>query len=134
MKKMLFGVTLFVLVAVASGVMAIRKPTPEPAPETAASATPGKPMMEEREKFSGVIERVDEKRKTIVVKGRMMKEEKTLTFVINEKTRMTKGEATLILGDVKKDMEVSLEYKKEMDKLIAIMIGVSAPKDAPKKM
>jgi hypothetical protein len=64
-----------------------------------------------RLKFSGDITTrcfpgsVDEMAKAIAVKGKVKKEEKTLTF----------------------------EYKKEGEKMIATMIKVAAPKAVPKK-
>lgn len=101
------------------------------------STEPVKPMtekkMEKMEKFSGLIEKVDEMGKAIVVRGKMMKEEKALTFAINDKTKITKGKTTMTPGDLKKDMQVSIEYKKEMNKMIAVTIEVSIPKDAPKR-
>ena len=133
MKKVLLLVPLFVLVAFVSGVMAIRKPAPEPAPEAPASTVPGKPIMQKTEKFSGVIEKVDEKGKTIVVRGKMMKEEKTLIIAIDDKTKITKGKTSMTIGDLKKDMQISVEYKREMNRMIAVAIEVSVPKNAPRK-
>jgi hypothetical protein len=92
-------------------------------------------MMEKKmEKFSGLIEKVDEMGKTIVVKGKRMKEEKTLTFVIDYKTKITKDRVTITIRELKKDMYVSIEYRKEMDMMIALAIEASAPKAGPKKM
>jgi hypothetical protein len=61
----------------------------------------------------------------------MMKEEKALAFAINDKTKITKGKTTMTLGDLKKDMQVSIEYKKEMNKMIAVTIEVFVPKATP---
>lgn len=122
MKKMFPLVTLLSLVVFVSGAMAIRKPTPEPAPEAFAVTGPEKTM-----KFSGVIEKVDEIGKTIAVRGKMTKEEKILTFTVEDKTKINKGKTTLPLRDLKKDMQVSVQYKKEMDRIIAIAIEVSIP-------
>jgi uncharacterized protein YpmB len=133
MKKMFFLLTLLTLVAFVSGVMAIRKPAPEPAPEAPASTVPGKPMMEKTEKFSGVIEKVDPKGKIIVVKGKMMKEEKVMTFVIDDRTKITKGKTSMTIGDLKKDMQISVEYKREMNRTIAVAIEVSVLKNVPRK-
>lgn len=137
MKKMLLLVTLLTLVSIVSVAIAIQKPAPDPASVAPVSTEPVKPMtekkMEKMEKFSGLIEKVDEMGKAIVVRGKMMKEEKTLTFAINDKTKITKGKTTMTLGDLKKDMQVSIEYKKEMNKMIAVTIEVSIPKDAPKR-
>jgi hypothetical protein len=64
----------------------------------------------------------------------MINEEKLLTFAINDKTKITKGKTTTTLGDLKKDIQVSIEYKKEMNKMLAVTIEVSVPNDAPKKI
>ena len=137
MKKMLLLVTLLTLVSIVSVAIAIQKPAPDPASVAPVSTEPVKPMtekkMEKMEKFSGLIEKVDEMGKAIVVRGKMMKEEKTLTFAINDKTKITKGKTTMTPGDLKKDMQVSIKYKKEMNKMIAVTIEVSIPKDAPKR-
>jgi hypothetical protein len=138
MKKMLLLVTLLALVSIVSVAIAIQKPATDPASAAPVSTEPVKPTtekkMEKMEKFSGLIEKVDEMGKAIVVRGKMMKEEKTLTFAINDKTKITKGKTTTTLGDLKKDMQVSIEYKKEMNKMIAVTIEVSVPKDAPKRI
>ena len=138
MKKMFLLVTLLALVSIVSVAIAIQKPAPDRDSAAPISAEPAKPMpekkMEKMEKFSGLIEKVDEMGKAIVVRGKVMKEEKTLTFAINDKTKITKGKKTMTLGDLKKDMQVSIEYKKEMNKMIAVTIEVSVPKDVPKRI
>jgi hypothetical protein len=138
MKKMLLLVTLLALVSIVSVAIAIQKPATDPASAAPVSTEPVKPTtekkMEKMEKFSGLIEKVNEMGKAIVVRGKMLKEEKTLTFAINDKTKITKGKTTMTLGDLKKDMQVSIEYKKEMNKMIAVTIEVSVPKDAPKRI
>jgi hypothetical protein len=104
--------------------MAISKPTSKPAPEAGGSPEPEKPKIE---KFSGVIEKVNENGKSIVVRGKVMQEEKLLTFHIDNKTKISKNSVMMTPGDLKKDMRVSIEYKKEKDKMIAVAIGVSTP-------
>ena len=123
MKKMFFLLTLLTLIAVVSGAEAIQKPAPEPAQSTA----PEKPMMGKIEKFSGAIEKVDETGKIIAVRGKMTNEEKTLTFTINKRTKITKGKVAMPLGDLRKDMWVSIEYKQDKEKMIAVAIEVSIP-------
>jgi len=125
LKSLFLWAAFFALVAFASGAMAIRKPGPEPAPEAAGSTAPGKPVLEKVERFSGVIEKVDGKEKIIVVKGKMMNGGKILTFVIANKTKITKGNTMMTPSDLKKDMQVSVEYKKGKDKMIAVAIEVS---------
>jgi hypothetical protein len=131
MKTMLLLVTSLALAAFASGAMAIRKPVPDPAPDIAGS---NKPQYTVTEKFSGTIEQVDERANTILVRGKMMKNERTLTFSMDSKTKITQGETTMTPGDLRKTMEVSIEYKKEMGKLIPIVIDVAVSKKGPKKM
>jgi hypothetical protein len=81
------------------------------------------------EKFSGAIKSVDAVAKSIVVaKAKVEK-----SFVVTADTKITKGKEALKLEDLKAGMNVSVEYKKEMDKMIAGAIKVSVPKAAPKK-
>ena len=151
MKKMLLLVILLALVSIvsvaiaiqrpapdpASAATAIQKPTPDPSSAAPVFTEPVKPMtekkLEQMEKFSGLIEKVDKIGKAIVVRGNMMKEEKLLTFAINDKTKITKDKMATTRGDLKKNMQVSIEYKKEMNKMIAVTIEVSVPNDAPDK-
>jgi hypothetical protein len=138
MKKMLLLVILLALVSIVSVAIAIQRPAPDPASAAPVFTEPVKPMtekkMEKMEKFSGLIEKVDKIGKAIVVRGKMINEEKLLTFAINDKTKITKGKTTTTLGDLKKDIQVSIEYKKEMNKMLAVTIEVSVPNDAPKKI
>lgn len=121
MKKVIFLIALMTLVAFTSGVMAQQKPAP-----TKPAATPI-PAPAEVEKFIGMIEKVDQMAKAIVVKGKVKKEEKTLTFVVDDKTKIQKAGKDVPFADLKKDMQVSVEYKKEGEKMIATMIKVAAP-------
>jgi hypothetical protein len=131
MKKIIILVALLTLAAFVSGVMAQGKPAPAKSATTPAPAAPAttKPEKVKLEKFSGAIEKVDEMAKAIVVKGK--KDEKT--FATDDKTKITKGKEALSFADLKKGMEVSVGYKKDGDKLIAVTIKASAPKAAPKK-
>ena len=132
MKKMILLVVMLTLVAFVSGVMAQQKPAPEkPAAAPAPAPKPAAPT--KLEKFSGAIEKVDEIAKAIEVKGKVKKEEKVLTFATDDKTKITKGKETLSFADLKKGMHVSVEYKKDGDKMVAAAIKISAPKAAPKK-
>lgn len=134
MKKMIFLVALLTLVAFVSGAMAQQKPAPaKPAATPAPAPKPAAPEKPKLEKFSGAIEKVDEMAKAIEVKGKVKKEEKTLTFATDDKTKITKGKETLSFADLKKGMNVSVEYKKDGEKRIAVAIKVAAPKAAPKK-
>jgi len=132
MKKMILLVVMLTLVAFVSGVMAQQKPAPEkPAAAPAPAPKPAAPA--KLEKFSGAIENVNEMAKAIEVKGKVKKEEKALTFATDDKTKITKGKETLSFADLKKGMNISVEYKKDGDKMVAAVIKVSAPKAAPKK-
>jgi glucose/arabinose dehydrogenase len=139
MKKVTLLVALIILVAFASsGVMGQQKPAPAKPAATQApapakpTATPA-PAPAKAEKFSGMIDKVDEMAKTIVVKGKVKKEEKTLTFATDGNTKIQKAGKDMPFADLKKDMTVSVEYKKEGEKMIATMIKVAAPKAAPRK-
>jgi hypothetical protein len=124
MKKMILLVTLLTLVAFVSGAVAQQK-SPSTKPATAE-----KPKLQE---FSGVIEKFDEMAKTIEVKGKVKKEQKTLTFGIDGKTKITKGKATLTLADLNDATHVSVQYGKDGEKMVAVAIKVSEPKAPSKK-
>ena len=126
MKKMILLVTLLTLVAFVSGAMAQQKPAPAPAPAPTAPAKEEKPKIE---KFTGVVEKVDEMAKAVVLKDK--KGEKT--FAVDDKTKITKGGKDIPLAELKKGTNVSVEYKKDGEKLVAVAIKAAAPKAAPKK-
>lgn len=126
MKKIILLMTLFTTLTFVSGLMAQgTEPSPSPAPALAKPSEPAPKF----EKFRGVIDKVDEMAKSIVVKTK--KEEKN--FVVNDQTKITKGKETLSFAELKPGMNVSIEYKKEGDKLIASSIKVALPKGVPKK-
>ena len=125
MKKTILLVVVLTLVAFVSGAIAAAPPKPAtPAPAASATTAPAK-----MEKFSGEVKSVDAMAKSIVVaKAKVEK-----SFVITADTKITKGKEALKLEDLKAGLNVSIEYKKDGDKLIAATIKVSAPKAAPKK-
>jgi len=126
MKKAILLVVLLTLVAFVSG--AIAAAPPKAAGTTPAPAAPASTKPVKLEKFYGDIKSVDAAAKTIVVaRGKESK-----TFVVDEKTTITRGKDTLSLGDLKQGLNVSIEFKKEMDKLIAVTIKAGKPKGAPK--
>jgi len=131
MKKLVLFVALVTLVAFVSVALAQQKPAPAK-PATTAAPAPA-PAPAKLEKFSGVVEKVDEMAKAIVVKGKVKKEVKALTFGTDDKTKITKAGKDMPLGDLKKDMSVAVEYKKDGEKMTAATIKVAAPKAAPKK-
>ncbi len=133
MKKLILLVALLTLVVFVSGVMAQQKPAPAPAkpagtaapaPVPAPAPAPEKPM--KMEKFSGMVEKMDEAAKTVVVKAK--KSEKT--FVVDDKTKITKAGKEMPFADLKNGMHVSIEYKKDGDKMVAATIKAAAPKAA----
>ncbi len=121
MKKVIISIALTTLVAFASGVIAQQKPGMAKPP-----ATPT-PAPADVEKFIGTIEKVDQMAKAIVVKGKVKKEEKTLTFATDDKTKIQKAGKAIPFADLKKETQVSVEYKKEGEKMTATMIMVAAP-------
>jgi len=124
MKKLILSVVFLTLVAFISGALAQPKPTEKPVPAPAPAA-PEKPKLE---KFSGDIKSVDAMAKTIVVvKGKEQK-----TFVVDDKTKITKGKETLSFADTKAGMNVAIEYKKDGDKNVAVVIKVAEPKKKQK--
>jgi Cu/Ag efflux protein CusF len=123
MKKTVLLVVLLTLVAFVSG--AIAAAPPKGAGTTPAPATTAPVKLE---KFTGDIKSVDAMAKSIAVaKGKEQK-----TFMVTADTKITKGKDALKFEDLKAGMNVVIEYKKEMDKMIAVTIKVSAPKAAPK--
>ena len=127
MKKTILLVVMLSLVAFVSGALAAAPPkaaTTAPAPAAPAATAPAK-----MEKFSGEVKNVDAMAKSIVV----AKEKVEKTFVVTADTKITKGKEALKFEDLKAGLQVGIEYKKEMDKMIAVTIKVSTPKAAPKK-
>jgi len=127
MKKSILLVVLLTLIAFVSGAIAAAPPkaagTVAPAPAAPASTKPAK-----MEKFSGEVKSIDAMAKSVVVaKGKVEK-----TFVVGADTKIMKGKEALKLEDLKAGMAVSIDYKMEMDKMMAATIKASAPK-APKK-
>ncbi len=133
MKRLILVVALLTMVAFVSGVMAQGKPAPAPAKPAATVAPAPAPAKAEKpakaakpEKYSGTVEKVDEAAKTILVKGK--KDEKTIA--VDDKTKITKAGKEMPLSDLKSGMSVSVEYKKDGDKMVATSIKAAAPKAA----
>lgn len=124
MKKLILLVALITMVAFVSGAMA--QPKPAPAPTLAPATAPEKPA--KMEKSSGTIRMVDEAAKMVDVK----KGKKTMSFVIDDQTTITKAGKEISLANLKKGMRVSIEYEKEGDRRIATTIKASSPKAAKK--
>ena len=116
MKKTIL-ISIFVLavsVAFVSGVMAGQKPAPQ---ATTAQET-------KLEKFSGVVEKVDEATKDVLVQFHKEK----LTFSMGDHTKIMEGKKELPFNDLKKGMWASVGYKKEGNQLLAQSIHVSPRK------
>jgi Cu/Ag efflux protein CusF len=113
-------VALAVSVAFVSGVMAQQKSTP------AQSATAQETKMG---KFKGVIEKVDEASKDILVQFHKEK----MTFSLGDHTKIMEGKKEMPFSDLKKGMWASIQYKKEGNKLLADSMHVSMPKMPAKK-
>jgi hypothetical protein len=119
-KTILMSVlALAISVAFVSGVMAQQKPVPASTSQEA-----------KLEKFNGVIEKVDEANKDVLVQFHKEK----MTFSFGEKAKIMEGKKELPFTDLKKGMWASVEYKKEGEKLMAESIGVSMPKVMAKKV
>jgi Cu/Ag efflux protein CusF len=112
-------VALAVSVAFVSGVMAEQKPAPQ---ATTAQET-------KLEKFRGVVEKVDEATKDVLVQFHKEK----MTFSMGDHTKIMEGKKELPFTDLKKGMWVSVGYKKEGNKLVADSMHVSMPKMPAKK-
>jgi len=112
-------VALAVSAAFASGVMAESKPAPQ-----ASTAQETK-----LEKFSGVVEKVDEATKDVLVEFHKEK----MTFFLDDHTKILEGKQEMPFTDLKKGMWASVEYKKEGNKLLAESMQVSMSKMPAKK-
>ena len=129
MKKTILLVVLLTLVAFVSGAIAAAPREggeTTPAPSALASTKPAPPA--KLKNFSGEIKSADGPAKSIVVAG----EKVGKTFVVDEQAMTTKGNESLTSTDLKTWMGVVVEYKQEKDRMIAMVIKVSAPKAEPK--
>jgi hypothetical protein len=78
------------------------------------------------EKFRGVIEKVDEAKKEVFVQG----EKEKMTFSVGEQTKISETTNKLPLSGLKKGMAVTVEYKKEGNKMLAEWIDVTKKVEA----
>ena len=121
-KRIVMGiVALAVSVAFVTGVMAQQKPASAPA--AAAQET-------KLEKFSGVIGKVDEATKDVLVQFRKEK----LTFSAGDHSKIMEGKKELTFSDLKKGMWATVQYKKEGNQLVAQSISISMPRAEAKQM
>ncbi len=150
-KSLLKGLVLAVPVVFVTGVMAQEKaatpgaakpapsstsaattapaPATAPASSSAASAAPASTTQQEKmERFSGVIEKVDDAAKEVVVQFHKDK----MDFAMNTGAKITEGKKELPFSDLKKGMWASVEYKKEGGKSVAESMSVSMPTSGKK--
>ena len=121
MKKTIVAIAFALMTGVAfvSAVMAQQQSAP-----AATASTPGK-----LEKFSGAIERLDDVKKEVVVK----KGNNEMTFSWGDQTKFMQGKKEVSSTDLKKGEHVTVQYKKEGEKLTAEKVKVSKPKTVSKK-
>ena len=122
MKKTILLVVVLTLVAFVSGAVAAAPP------KAATPAAPATTVPAKMEKFSGEVKNVDAMAKSIAV----AKEKAEKSFVVTADTKIAKGKEALKFEDLKAGMNVTIEYKKDGDKLIAATIKAATPKASPK--
>ena len=121
---------MLTLVASFFSAAAQQKTATEPQKPAAPGLAQENPQVE---KFFGTIEKVDETGRMIALKGKVKKEEKTLTFVIDDKTKITRGKAEQKVANLKPGMTALVEYQMEGNRMTATAIKVSGPKAPAKK-
>ncbi len=128
MKRTIFAMAFALLISVAfvSGVMA--QQTSPPAAQNAPSA-PAKSVPAKMEKFSGTIEKIDQAAREIMMK----KGTEERTFFFGDQTKFMQGKKELAFSDLKKGEHVSVQFKKEGDKLTAEKVFVKTKTTAQKK-
>jgi Cu/Ag efflux protein CusF len=112
-RAMLTVMVLAISVIFVAAVMAAEQKVPG-----SAASTP------KAEKFKGVIEKVDEVKKDILVKS----EKEEMTFSLTDRTKITEGKKEFTFADLKNGSSVTVRYKKEGDKWVALRISVHMPK------
>ncbi len=113
-RAMSIAIVLAVSMIFVAAVMAAEQKAP-------ASGMPAAPKFE---KFKGVVEKVDEAKKDILVKS----DKEEMTFSWTDKTKVSQGKKELTFADLKSGVSVTVKYKKEGDKLVAFRISVHKPK------
>jgi hypothetical protein len=135
MKKMIFLMSVFTLVAFVSGAMAEKIP-PAPITEVAASTPVKAAQAPKMKKLRGAIIVIDGLKKTFDVKKMVTtkgkKKEKVMTFATDDKTKITKKKEVKAFADLKAGMDVTVAYKVEAGKNLAVDVKIATPKAAPK--
>jgi hypothetical protein len=139
MKTMLIALlALATAFAFVSGAMAQKTPAPAPAAATstpAASSSTSTPAPAAKmtapklENFSGVIEKVDQANKEVVVQFHKEK----MTFWVDSSTKFMEGKKPLSFDHLKKGMWASVQYTKEGNKAMVMAMNVSPPKTMAKE-
>lgn len=121
MKKTILSIVFALVTGVAfvCAVMAQQQSAP-----AATASAPAK-----LEKFSGVIEKLDEAKKEVIVKAG----NNEMTFSWGDQTKFMQGKKEVFCADLKKGEHVTVQYKKEGEKLTAEKVKVSKPKTVSKK-
>jgi hypothetical protein len=127
MKKISLMVVILTLVAFITVASAQQTAPAKPAgttapPPAAAPAKAEKPV--KMHSFSGDIMKVDAMAKMIMIKSKKGE----MTFVADDKTKITMGGKAMPLGDLKEGMGANVSYKKDGDKNMAATIKLAAPK------
>jgi hypothetical protein len=124
-KRMLMSIGALAISAVfVSGAMAQQKSAPmQPAPSQAAPAKMA-PAKQSWEKVKGMIEKVNEANKEVVVQA----QKERMSFLVNEHTKISQDSTKLPFSSLKKGMEATVEYKKEGNKRVAEWIDLGPSK------
>jgi hypothetical protein len=130
MKKVILILSVLAWITSASVTASQQKTATEKSVTTTPPPPPvSSPVLGKLEKIAGTIERVDDAGKILVVKGK----KDSLTFVVDDKTKIIRGGKDMPFSDLKKEMGVAVDYKTEGDRKIALTIRVAAPKAVPKE-
>ncbi len=131
MKRTIFAMAFALLISVAfvSGVMAQQSTPPATQNAPSAPSAPAKNAPAKMDRFRGTIEKIDPATKEIVVKKG--NDEKTFSF--GDQTKFMQGKKELAFSDLKKGERVSVQFKKEGDKLTAEKVSVKMKTSAQKK-
>ncbi len=124
-KKIIILLAIVVALGISIGISNQRFSTPAatPNPTPGTSSVPGTQAAPSPkvEKFSGVLESIDQKGHTLVVQKR----KKEMTFYWNDETRITKGKTALNSRDLKIGEHLKVSYTEQAGKAMADKIKVS---------
>ncbi len=115
-KKFVAAAAFLTIAAFTGGVMA--QESTSPSSQSTTAATPAVKL----DRARGVITKVDQATKEVVVKGKHGE----MTFSTNNDTRIMEGKRELNFSDLKKSEHVTVRYAKEGGQMVAHSIGVSS--------